>query len=277
MYRTDSGDEIFVIDGHAHGQVVRVRAGAPGDAAAGGVLDMRMGDVALEGASDLGIGDERLIRTGLCAAGVDGRPGWDIAALERLHRDWGIRGVALAAPAWETNSRVYHLYTPEGFRYLAACERLGVCNVHLYPGEHASPSDRAPYDVEDLERVASSFPGLNFIVEHGGLPWFEDFCWIATRELNIYAGLGQLMPFIITKPRYFAELLAELLFWLGPDRLIFGSDEGVESPQALIAAFMDFELPADLCAEYRVGLTLDVRRQILGENLAQLYRVKLPR
>jgi predicted TIM-barrel fold metal-dependent hydrolase len=44
--------------------------------------------------------------------------------------------------------------------------------------------------VADVDDVASAFPGLRFIVEHVGLPRLEDFCWIATREPNVYGGLA---------------------------------------------------------------------------------------
>jgi hypothetical protein len=277
MYTTRSGDAIFVIDGHAQGQAPATHDDSLRAAIEAGELDMSVRDVAPGEGADPGISQERLIRTGLCLPDAEGRPAWSQTALEQMRREWGIRGITIVPPERPVDARVYHLYTPEGFAYLAACERLGVCNVHLFPGALRVAGEQAPYEVEDLERAASSFPGLNFIVEHGGLPWFEDFCWIATKELNVYAGLGQLMPFLLSKPRYFAEMLAELLFWLGPDRLIFGSDWDTWAPRALVEEFMRFELPPDLCAEYRIGLSLEVKRQILGENLAHLYRVKIPR
>ena len=56
--------------------------------------------------------------------------------------------------------------------------------------------------------------GLRFIVEHCGLPRLEDFCWIAAQEPNVYGGLAVVMPFIHARPRYFAEVLSELLWWL---------------------------------------------------------------
>ena len=46
----------------------------------------------------------------------------------------------------------------------------------------------------------STFPELNFIVEHVGLPRLEDMCWIGTQEPNVYGGLAVAMPFIHTRP-----------------------------------------------------------------------------
>ena len=48
------------------------------------------------------------------------------------------------------------------------------------------------------------------------------------------------------RPLYFGEIMANLLFWLGPDKLCFGSDYAIWSPKWLIEKFMAFELPDDL-------------------------------
>ena len=49
-----------------------------------------------------------------------------------------------------------------------------------------------------------TFQDLNFIVEHCGLPRLDDFCWIATQETNVYAGIAVALPFIHSRPAYFA-------------------------------------------------------------------------
>ena len=72
----------------------------------------------------------------------------------------------------------------------------------------------------DIDEAATNFPELNFIVEHCGLPRLDDFCWIAVQETNVYGGLAVAMPFIHSRPDYFTQIISELLFWLGPDRLL---------------------------------------------------------
>jgi len=79
------------------------------------------------------------------------------------------------------------------------------------------------------------------------------------------------MPFIHSRPRYFAEVLAELLFWVGEDKLLFASDYAIWSPKWIIDKFMAFELPEDLKKETGVDLTPVAKRKILGENAARLY------
>lgn len=91
----------------------------------------------------------------------------------------------------------------------------------------------------------------------------------------VYAGTSVAMPFIHPRPRYFAEIIANLLFWVGEDKILFGSDYAIWEPKWLIDKFMAFELPDDIKAEYGVDLTPDVKRKILGENAARLYGIDI--
>ena len=89
----------------------------------------------------------------------------------------------------------------------------------------------------------------------GGLPRLEDFCWIATQEPNVHAGLAVAMPFIHTRPKYFAQIMGELLYWVGEDRIQFASDYAIWTPRWLVEAFVDFQIPEEL-GEYP-PITLD--------------------
>ncbi len=75
------------------------------------------------------------------------------------------------------------------------------------------------------------------------------------------------------RPRYFAEIMANLLFWVGPDKILFGSDYALWEPKWLIEKFWALELPDDLKAEYGVDLTKETKRKILGLNAARLYGI----
>jgi hypothetical protein len=54
------------------------------------------------------------------------------------------------------------------------------------------------------------------------------------------------MPFIHTRPRYFAQILGELLYWIGEDRIQFSSDYAIWTPRWLVERFVDFQSPEDL-------------------------------
>lgn len=199
------------------------------------------------------------------------------AGLEQLHADaarFGLKGVKLYTAEWHGDSRGYKLTDPWAYKYLEACRELGITNIHIHKGPTIRPLDRDSFDVADIDAVATDFTDLNFIVEHVGLPRLEDFCWIATQEPNVYGGLAVAMPFIHTRPRYFAQIIGELLYWLGEDKLLFSSDYALWTPKWLVEQFVDFVIPADM-TEY-AQLTTDVKKKILGLNAAALYDLDVP-
>ena len=201
----------------------------------------------------------------------DGEPGLD--ALDELAAKYKLQGVKLYTAEWKGDSKGWKLTDPWATRYLERCEKLGIKNIHVHKGPTILPLNRDAFDVADVDDAATSFPNLNFIIEHCGLPRLDDFCWIATQETNVYGGLAVVLPFIHSRPGYFAHVLSELLFWLGEDKILYGSDYGIWSPKWLIEKFMDFELPEDVIKETGVKLTLETKRKILGLNAARLYNV----
>lgn len=203
----------------------------------------------------------------------DGDAGID--ALTHLAERYHLRGVKLYTAEWRGTSRGWKLSDPMASRYFERCLELGITNIHVHKGPTIRPLDRDSFDVADVDHAATDFPDLNFVVEHAGLPRLEDFCWIAVQEPNVYAGLSVVIPFIYTRPREFARWLGELLYWLGPDRITFGSDYAIWQPKWLVERFVDFEMPDDMVAEYG-QVTVETKKKILGENLARLYGVTVP-
>ena len=194
-------------------------------------------------------------------------------AFRAMMAEYPISGLKLYTAEWRGTSRGWRLNDPWAYKYLELAQTLGVKNIHVHKGPTVYPLSIDAFDVRDVDYAATDFPGLNFIIEHVGLPRLDDFCWIAAQEANVFAGLSVAMAFVHLRPKYFAEILANLLFWLGPDRLCFGSDYAIWSPKWLIDKFMAFEMPDDIKQEYHVELTPEIKRKILGENMARLYGI----
>ena len=201
----------------------------------------------------------------------DGEQG--IEALHELVEKYHVKGVKLYTAEWKGESKGYKLIDKESYRYLEAAAKLGIKNVHVHKGPTILPLNRDAFDVADIDDAASSFQNLNFIVEHCGLPRLDDFCWIATQETNVYAGLAVALPFIHTRPGYFAHIISELLYWVGEDKILYGSDYGIWTPKWLVNRFMEFELPDDVAKETGVSLNLQAKRKILGLNAARIYNI----
>ncbi|WP_327636236.1 amidohydrolase [Kribbella sp. NBC_00482] len=199
------------------------------------------------------------------------------AGLERLRKDaarMNLQGVKLYTAEWYGDSRGWKLDDPWSRRYLEECLELGIKNIHVHKGPTIRPLDRDSFDVADIDKVATDYTELNFIVEHVGLPRLEDFCWIATQEPNVYGGLAVAMPFIHSRPKYFAQIIGELLYWIGEDRILFSSDYALWTPKWLVEKFVDFQIPSDL-PEY-APLTTAQKKKILGLNAAALYDLDVP-
>jgi hypothetical protein len=82
------------------------------------------------------------------------------------------------------------------------------------------------------------------------------------------------MPFIFSRPRYFGEVMAELLWWIGEDKILFGSDYAIWTPQWLVEQFWEYQIPEDISAERSgVQLTDEIKEKILGLNAAALYDI----
>ena len=68
------------------------------------------------------------------------------------------------------------------------------------------------------------------------------------------------------RPQFFAKVMGELLFWLGEDKMMFGSDYAIWEPKWQVEGFVDWEMPDDdgvrgLPAAGRRGQEEDPRAQ----------------
>ena len=195
--------------------------------------------------------------------------------LERQREEYGVQGVKLYTAEWRDDSKGWRLDSEEAFEYLEKCAELGIENIHPHKGPTIRPLNRDAFDVADVDDAATSFPELNFVVEHVGLPRLDDFCWIAAQEPNVYGGLAVAAPMAQNRPRKFGEIMGELLYWLGEDRLLFGSDYALWNPDWLVETVMNAELTDEQRDEYGVELTPDVMRKVMGENAARLYDIDI--
>jgi len=205
----------------------------------------------------------------------DGEEG--LREFERDHERYGFKGVKLYTAEWHNGSKGWSLKSPEAKRYLEKCEELGVTNIHVHKGPTIWPLNKDAFDVRDVDDAATSFPKLNFIVEHVGLPRIEDFCFMATQEPNVYAGfsvvLGALMH---SRPRFFAKVMGELLFWVGEDKMIWASDYAIWHPRWQVEMFVDWDYPEGYEYDDFPRLSTEGKKKIIGLNAARLYDIEVP-
>jgi hypothetical protein len=106
------------------------------------------------------------------------------------------------------------------------------------------------------------------------IKWTTEYALLVRPFKNTYAELGTTWASsIVTFPTVAAHLMGQLMKFMGPDRIVFGSDSvWYGSPQWQIDALWRFQIPEDLRKKYGYPeLTPDAKRMILGLNSAKLY------
>ena len=94
------------------------------------------------------------------------------------------------------------------------------------------------------------------------------------RLRNVYAELGTTMAsMIVTFPTVWAHLIGQLLYYMGPERIVYGSDSlWYGGPQWQIEALWRYRIPERIREKWDYPqLTQEAKRQILGLNSAKLY------
>ena len=179
----------------------------------------------------------------------DGDPG--LRQLEEDHAQFGHKGVKLYTAEWNSGSRGYKLDNPICEPFFEKCIELGIKNIHVHKGPTIWPLDKDAFDVADVDKVATRYQDLNFIVEHVGLPRIEDFCFMATQERNVYAGLAVVIGGLMhARPRFFAKVMGELLFWVGEDKMLFGADYAIWEPKWQVEGLVDWNYPDETFSDF---------------------------
>ena len=100
---------------------------------------------------------------------------------------------------------------------------------------------------------------------------------MAVQEPNVYAGLSVVIGALMhARPKSFAKMMGELLFWVGEDKLTFGSDYNIWTPKWQIEGFVDWQMPDDEAFTDYAKLTTATKKKILGLNAAKLYDIEVP-
>jgi predicted TIM-barrel fold metal-dependent hydrolase len=226
----------------------------------------------------------------------------ELDAMPRLHE-------RLRPDGW----KVYTLYgdgaAGRGFRlddertgipFLERSRALGVRVICAHKGFSSLARTGSPQDVGP---AAAAFPDLDLLVYHSGYeaprhaadeegPYRAQTPLRGTDRLvaslaaagiprgaNVWAELGSTWQCLVRRPREAAHVLGKLLLAVGEDRVLWGTDSiWYGSPQPLIDAFHAFQIPEELRERHGYPeLTPAIKRKILGENAARVYRIDLPR
>jgi len=107
-----------------------------------------------------------------------------------------------------------------------------------------------------LDDVAADFPDLQIVMAHPAVPWQDEQLSVAVHKPNVWIDLSGWAP------KYFEPKLVQYANTLIKDRVLFGTDYPVISPERWLA---DFE---------KLPIKAEVRSLILKQNAARLLRLE---
>jgi hypothetical protein len=136
-----------------------------------------------------------------------------IRALERAHREFGIRGTTLGpGPAFLNppvpidDRKMYPIY--------AKCVELDIA-VFVNVGVPGPRVPMAPQRVELLDEVCWFFPELKIVMRHGGQPWDDLAVKLMVKWPNLYYSTSAFAP------RYYPKSIIDYANTRGADKVIF--------------------------------------------------------
>ena len=214
-----------------------------------------------------------------------------------LMKQWRHDDEAIAYPTFEAINKAYATQKTQHPGFNNICVHKGLVNSRERRPEIGHPAD--------LPKAAKDWPNLNFITYHAciqpaffmydayaeiqagklreGVPdisWTTEYALLCRDLKNTYAELGTTWASsIVTFPTVAAHIIGQLLRFMGPDRIVFGSDSvWYGSPQWQIDAMWRFQIPEDMRRKYGYPeFTEEHKRRILGLNSARLYGIDVPR
>ncbi len=179
-------------------------------------------------------------------------------AARRLIADHGVKGFKFHPNAQEffpNDRRVYPLYEVIEEHQLPALFHTGHTGVGA--GEPGGGGIRLKYsNPMYVDDVAVDFPELPIVLAHPSFPWQDEAISVALHKQQVYIDLSG------WSPKYFPEQLVRYANTLLRERVLFGSDYPLITPDRWLA---DFEQ-----APFRD----EVRPLILKENAARLLGLR---
>jgi predicted TIM-barrel fold metal-dependent hydrolase len=106
-----------------------------------------------------------------------------------------------------------------------------------------------------LDDVAADFPDMPIVLAHPSFPWQEEALSVATHKPQVYIDLSG------WSPKYFPPILIQYANSLLKDKILFGSDYPVISPEKWMEEFA------------KLPIKPEVRPLIMKENAARLLRL----
>jgi predicted TIM-barrel fold metal-dependent hydrolase len=201
---------------------------------------------------------ERFPDVFICWASVDPHKGRiAVKELERAVTRLGLRGLKLHPTCqrfFPNDEAYYPLWEKAQELQIPVLFHSG--HTGIGAGPPGGPGLKLKYSrpIPYLDDVAADFPNLTIIGAHPSWPWQEEMLSVAMHKGNVYIDLSG------WSPKYFAPSLIQYSNTLLQDKVLFGSDFPVISPERWMKDFA----AAGFREEVRPKIMLDNAVRLLG-------------
>jgi len=195
---------------------------------------------------------------------VDPRRPDAVDIVERSIKEWGLKGLNLYPQTG------YFMNEPNTYRVLEKASELNL-PVTCHTGQLGAAPLRAKYgDPIHLDDVVQDFPDLKVTAGHMAFGWHEQLFYLAGLRYNLHTDVSAWQD--VAKANYvkFCQVLRHALDRLGPQRILFGTDN------PFVAALMSTKDYADMIKDLPQnapdGITFTEAEVngILGDNAATI-------
>ena len=174
---------------------------------------------------------------------VDPHTGTEAVALARsLVRGSGVRGFKFhpSLQAFEPNDRAFYpLWATIAELGVPALFHTGQTGIGAgLPGGRGIKLRYS--DPMLLDDVAADFPGLTVILAHPSVPWQDSAISMATHKANVYIDLSGWLP------KYFPPQLVRAINGLLKQKVLFGTDYPLISPERWIESFEQLDIKPEV-------------------------------
>jgi hypothetical protein len=176
----------------------------------------------------------------------------------RLVEEYGVRGFKFHPSLqafWPNDKAFYPLYEVIQEAGLIALFHSGTTGMGagMPGGGGVKLKYSNPMCIDD---VAADFPGLDIILAHPSFPWQDEALATAVHKPNVYIDLSG------WSPKYFPQNLIQYTNTLLKNKMLFGSDFPLITPDRWLS---DFE---------KIDIRDDVRPLVLKENAIKLFGLR---
>ncbi len=202
-------------------------------------------------------------------------------------------------PQWGPSGSGYFMDDPDcGIPMIEKARDLKVKIICAHRGLPLGGMEYKYSHPGDIARAAKLYPDVTFICYHSGFEsGVEEGSYtpdaaqgvdrlikahvengFGSNQGNLYAELGSVWRYCMSKPDQAAHLMGKLIKYFGAERICWGTDAlWYGSPQDQILAFRSFQISKKFQEQYGYpAITKAMRQRIFGLNAAKIYGLDVP-